>query len=221
MAYYPVFLDLRGRRAVVVGGGAVAATKIAGLLRADAVVTVIAPGACDEVRALAAAGRIRLEPRGYAAGDLDGARIVIAATDDRSVNHAVAAEAARRGALANVVDDPAASHFIAPAVVERGDLQIAISTGGASPALAVYLKDRIAGWIGPEYAAALVVLRSLRGVLRARGWSMTARRDAIRALAEAGLVERVRDRDHAGVDELLGRIVGRGVTLAELGVGLG
>ena len=194
--------------------------KIAGLLRAEARLTVVAVDASEALRRLAETGAIRLEARGYAASDIEGVDVVVAATDDVLVNQTVAEDAARLQVLVNVVDDASRSRFIAPAVVERGDLQIAISTGGAAPALAVYLKDRIADWIGPEYASALDLLRSLRQELREQGWSMADRRDTIRALAEAGLVERVRTKDAPGIDELLARVVGREFTLAGLGVNL-
>jgi siroheme synthase-like protein len=218
VAYYPVFLDLRGRRALVVGGGTVALGKVAGLLRADAELTVVTPHAEEGIRRLAERGALRLEIRPYVASDMEGVDLAVAATDDPIVNQTVAADAARRNVLVNVVDDASRSRFIAPAVLERGDLQIAISTGGASPVLAVFLKDRLAACIGPEYGAALDLLRPLRQKLRELGWSMAERRDAIRALAEAGLVERVRTKDHAGIDELLERIFGRELSLESLGV---
>lgn len=220
MAYYPVFLDLRGRRALVVGGGEVALGKAAGLLRANAEVTVVALHPGEGIRRLAESGALRLETRPYAASDMERVDVAIAATDDGAVNQAVASDAARAKVLVNVVDDASRSRFIAPAVLERGDLQIAISTGGASPVLAVVLKDRLAAWIGPEYGAALDLLRPLRQKLLELGWSMADRRDAIRALAEAGLVDRVRSKDHAGIDELLERFFGGGFSLDVLGVKL-
>ena len=154
--YYPVFLDLHGKRCVVVGGGQVAVRKVEGLLAVGAEVTVIAP----EHGALpAGVGVLR---RAYQPGDLAGARLVIAATNDAAVNAAVASEAEARGILVNVVDDPAQCSFILPAVVRRGALCLAISTGGASPAFARRLRAALEEQFGPEYAALLDILQSLR-----------------------------------------------------------
>jgi len=199
MKVYPICLiGLKGRRAVVVGGGAVAARKVAGLLEADARVTVISPILAPELESLVAAGRITPVKRPYRPGDLDGAFLVIAATDDATVNQAVWQEAERRRCLVNVVDDPTHSNFIMPAVVRRGEVTIAISTGGASPALARRLRERLEALIGPEYGELARLLAELRPELRAHHPEERARREAAFRLVDADLLEVI---SREGVDQ--------------------
>jgi uroporphyrin-III C-methyltransferase / precorrin-2 dehydrogenase / sirohydrochlorin ferrochelatase len=139
----PVTLVLKGRRCLVIGGGAVAARKIELLLRAGAAVRVVARTASPEIRALAAAGKVRLSHRLFIPRDLAGAALAVAATSDRAVNAAVAAAARKRNIPVNVVDDPALCTVTMPAIVERGPVSVAISTGGASPTLARRLRAEI------------------------------------------------------------------------------
>jgi precorrin-2 dehydrogenase/sirohydrochlorin ferrochelatase len=143
MEMFPVFFKLRGRRCLVVGAGAIAAPKIASLLRAGGEVTVVAPHAGAEVAAQAAVGELQWCPREFVSSDLDGMFLVIAATDLQQVNHHVAESARARNVLCNSVDDPPDCDFFYPSVVRRGDLQIAISTAGKSPALAQRLREEI------------------------------------------------------------------------------
>ncbi|MGE5359845.1 MAG: bifunctional precorrin-2 dehydrogenase/sirohydrochlorin ferrochelatase [Bacteroidales bacterium] len=140
---HAIFLDLRGRPVVVIGGGAVAERKIESLLDAGARVTVIAPDVTDLIARWTDAQRVRLERRRYLAGDLAGAQLAYAATDDEAANHAVREEASARGVWLNVADQPQSCDFFAPAVVQRGRVAIAISTDGASPALAARLRERL------------------------------------------------------------------------------
>ena len=160
---FAAFLDLRDKRAVVAGAGAVAAHKAETLLRSGARVIVVAPDACVRVSELAAQGRIAYEARRFRDGDLDGADIAVAATDDRAVTVAVAAAARARRILVNVADDATLSSFVMAALVERAPLQIAISTGGASPVLA----RRIAATIEAAVPAAFGRLAALAADFRA------------------------------------------------------
>ena len=138
-----MFFKLQGRACLVVGAGTIAAPKIASLLRAGATVTVVAPRANAAIAAQAEAGAVIWHEREFAAADLDGMFLAIAATDLQPVNHAVAEEARARGVLVNSVDDPPDCDFFYPSVVRRGDLLIAISTAGKSPALAQRLREEI------------------------------------------------------------------------------
>jgi len=140
MSLFPIFLKLTGRHCVVIGAGHLAESKIASLRAADAAVTVIAPEASAVVAEQAGAGELTLHQRAYMQGDLAGAFLVVAATNDPAVNRAVFAEATATGVLCNAVDDPPFCDFYFPSVVRRGELQVAISTAGKSPALAQQLR---------------------------------------------------------------------------------
>jgi precorrin-2 dehydrogenase / sirohydrochlorin ferrochelatase len=143
MSLFPIFLKLAARPCIVIGAGHLAESKIESLQAASARITVIAPQASDRILDWAASGEIQLHQRAYQQGDLTGNFLVVAATNDPAVNRAVFAEATSTGVLCNAVDDPPFCDFYFPSVVRRGDLQIAISTAGASPALAQRLRKEI------------------------------------------------------------------------------
>jgi siroheme synthase-like protein len=171
MEMFPIFLKLEGRRCLVVGAGTIAAPKIASLLRAGGHVTVIAPEARAEVKEQARAGDLVWHPREFVNSVLEEAFLVIAATDLRPVNHAVADAARERNVLCNSVDDPPDCDFFYPSVVKRGDLQIAISTAGKSPALAQRLREEVdamlpedtGAWLDQLGETRLKILASLPG----------------------------------------------------------
>ena len=164
---YPVSLVLAGKRCVVVGGGAVAARKAAGLVEAGADVLVVAPAVGADVRALP----VEVAERPYRPGDLDGAWLAIAATDDTQVNRRVHADGLAARVWVNAADDPEACAFTLPAVVRQGPLTVAVSTGGHSPALAGWLRDQVAGLLGPEMAELARLLSEARDELQASGRS--------------------------------------------------
>lgn len=166
-AFYMACLRLTGRRCLVVGAGSVGLEKIEGLLACDATVHVVAPEAGDEVRNLAASGSIEWSQRRFREDDLDGHLLVIAATSDTDVNVAVYEAAERRSMLVNVVDVPPLCSFILPAIERTGPIAIAISTAGASPALAKRMKREIAAAFGPAYAELAVILNEARGWAKA------------------------------------------------------
>jgi precorrin-2 dehydrogenase/sirohydrochlorin ferrochelatase len=162
--FYIACLKLTGRRCLVVGGGDVGLEKVEGLLACDGDVSVIAPVAHPAIAELAEEGSIRWEKRSYSGeADLDGVFIVIAATDDSEVNIGLFDDAERRAMLVNVVDVPPLCNFILPAIVRTGPLAIAISTAGASPALAKRMKREIAEMFGEPYARLAVILNDARG----------------------------------------------------------
>jgi len=139
----PIFVKLEGRPCLVVGAGAVGLQKVRSLLDCGAKVTLVAPEACSEIRELAQDGKLKWRQRCYAAEDVQGQQLVIAATDNPEVNHAVYADATSEGVLANAVDDPPFCDFYFGSVVRRGPLQIGISTAGASPAFAQRLREQL------------------------------------------------------------------------------
>jgi precorrin-2 dehydrogenase / sirohydrochlorin ferrochelatase len=183
MTYYMACLDLAGRRAVVVGGGAVGLEKVRGLLACGASVTVVAPEVVPELHELPIVWR----PRRYHARDLGGAFLVIAATSDRRVNERVHADAEARSLLCNVADVPELCNFILPAVHREGPIAIAVSTGGASPALAKRIRSEIAARIGPEHAALAERLRAMRPAVKQRFATYEERRDYFEQLVEREL----------------------------------
>jgi uroporphyrin-III C-methyltransferase / precorrin-2 dehydrogenase / sirohydrochlorin ferrochelatase len=151
--YLPIFLKVRGRACAVVGGGEVAARKAASLLAAGGEVTVTAPKICPALAARVRAGELTHRAEPYRAATLDGAALVIAATDDRAVNAVVSRDAQARGVLVNVVDDPEFCSFIMPAVVDRSPMIVAVSTGGASPVLARMLRARLESLLPAGYGS--------------------------------------------------------------------
>jgi precorrin-2 dehydrogenase/sirohydrochlorin ferrochelatase len=157
--YYPINLEVRGRTCLVVGGGKVAARKARDLAAAGAAVTVVAP---DVAPGLKADDRIDVRERAFRDTDLHGAFLVVVATDDDVLNRAVARDAADFGCLVNVADCPALSNFIVPATLRRGELLVAVSTGGASPALSRRIRERLEEQFGPEYADFVEVLGEVR-----------------------------------------------------------
>jgi precorrin-2 dehydrogenase/sirohydrochlorin ferrochelatase len=165
---YPVNLVLDGRRCLVVGGGKVALRKVEGLVACGGRVTVVAPRINPE---LAMLSEVMIEQRPWRPEDLDGMWLVIAATDDPAVNRAVYDAGQRAGVWVNGADDPANCSFTLPSVVRRGDLQVTVSTGGRSPALSTWLRRRLEGEIGPEYAVLLDLLATEREGLKAAGVS--------------------------------------------------
>src|SRR6266850_3450975 len=162
--FYIACLKLSGRRCVVVGGGEIGLEKVEGLLACDGRVTLVAPTAVPELEQLAREGSIEWKRRGYAGpDDLEGVFIAIAATDDTDVNIGIYEDAERRAMLVNVVDVPPLCNFILPAIVRTGPLAIAISTAGASPALAKRMKRQIADEYGEPYAKLAILLAEARG----------------------------------------------------------
>ena len=161
--FYVACLKLEGRKCLVVGGGDVGLEKVEGLLACNGEVTLVAPEAIEPLRALADEGSIRWERREYEPGDLEGTFMVIAATSDTDVNIGVYEDAERRAMLVNVVDVPPLCNFILPAIVRTGPLAIAISTAGASPALAKRIRDQIADEYGEPYARLAIMLNDVRG----------------------------------------------------------
>ena len=161
--FYIACLKLTGRRCVVVGGGDIGLEKVEGLLACDGDVTLVAPHAIPALEELAREGSIRWEQREYRSEDLEGTFMVIASTDDTDVNIGIYDDAEKRAMLVNVVDVPPLCNFILPAILRTGPLAIAISTAGASPALAKRIKAQVAEEYGEPYARLAVMLNDVRG----------------------------------------------------------
>jgi len=218
MKYYPVCLRVEGRPCLVVGGGAVAARKAASLLAAGARVTVVSPELGGELRARVEAEEVRHVARRYEPGDLRGYALVYAATGDAALHAALAREAEQAGVLLNVVDEPVNCSFIVPAVLARGDLLVAVSTSGASPALARRIRQDLERLLGPEYERALTLLSTLRAAVADQPFA--ERQRLFRELLESDLLDSLRGPDPERVDRLLAEHAGAGMSLASLGVSL-
>ena len=188
--YYPVYLDLTGRACVVVGGGRVAERKVATLLKYGADVTVISPEVMPALEILVEQERIIVERRGYVRGDLAGAFVVICATDSEEINRAVYSEAEEHGVLVNVVDVPPLCNFIVPSIVKRGGLQIAISTGGAAPAVAKRVRKRLQEEFGEEWGPYVALLGEVRVLAMSAMEDDAERRTFFERVADSDLLAR-------------------------------
>ena len=167
--YYPVFLNVRGKRCVVVGGGEVALRKAEVLLEHDAMVEVVSPTLCPELIQLAKAKVISVLSRDWEPRDLKGAFMVIAATAESNTNKEIASEAKQQKILVNVVDNAEQSDFIVPSCLHRGDLSIAVSTTGKSPALARKVRTSLEQYFGEEYASLTDLIGEVRTELKGKG----------------------------------------------------
>ena len=215
MRYFPINVDIRGKPAIVVGGGAVAARKCSAIIDAGARVTVIAPKLGSALAEMSERGSIRHVAREYAPGDLAGAFLVFAATDSPEVNRAVAEEAKARAILADVADAPDLGSFTLPAVMRRGNLQVAVSTGGRSPALARQIRAQLEALYGPEYGTALELLGLLREKLLTGKGNSTYNKQIFNDLA-GRLPALIRNGSTAEIDNLLKELLGPETTLAGL-----
>lgn len=187
--YYPVNIDLEGKKCLVVGGGAVGERKVRSLLECGASVTLVSKTLTAGLEALAAEGRVRAFRRPFAAGDEDGAFLVFCATDDAELNRAVFEAAEKKGALVNVVDRPALCNFIVPAVVRKGSLLASVSTSAAAPAMAKKLKSDLERAFADGYAPLLEFLAEKRAAVRELCSDIAIRRAIFDGLLESGLIK--------------------------------
>jgi siroheme synthase-like protein len=172
MSYYPIYLNMNGRRCLVIGGGVVAERKIAGLLEVGAKPTVISPQITDVIARWAKDHSIELIARRYQSSDLTEHEIAFVATDDGEVNAQVYSDGRRLGVWVNAADDPAHCDFILPSVLRRGDLTVAVSSGGTSPALSRTIREELELYFTEEYELLVRLAAEARAELQARGLSM-------------------------------------------------
>jgi precorrin-2 dehydrogenase/sirohydrochlorin ferrochelatase len=218
MRYYPVFLDLKERLCVVLGGGRVAERKVKTLLRAGARVKVISPQLTASLARLKDGKRISHLSRAYRKNDLRGAFLAIGATDDRSINERIFREAAAGRIPVNVVDDPAHSSFIVPSIVKKKALLVAISTSGKSPALARVLRQKLEKEIGPEYEGFLKLLGRVRAKLLPLGLGQSRNQKIFRKLVGEDLLPLIRGKKFRELNRRLAKVLGPGYSLKDLGL---
>lgn len=164
--YYPAFINVKGRKCIVVGGGEVALRKVRMLLEQGGSVKVISPALCPELKDLAGNREIDLLQKDYQVGDLQDAFLAFAATDDPDINREMVLEASEKGVLINVADQPQECNFIVPSYFRRGSITIAISTSGKSPALARKIRTRLEKIIGDEYAELAIIISQVRSDIK-------------------------------------------------------
>jgi precorrin-2 dehydrogenase / sirohydrochlorin ferrochelatase len=192
MLLFPAFLKLASRHCLVVGAGRVAEEKVEGLLRAQADVCVVAPSATRRIRTWARAGKIRWKARKFRSTDLVDAFLIVAATSSPRLHAQIYSQATRRGILCNVVDDPEHCDFYYGAIVRRGSLQIAISTGGLSPALSQRIRKQLEREFSPAYEGWLKEIGSIRQRLLAKPGSAARRKALLHDLASETSLDRFR-----------------------------
>lgn len=207
MRYYPVQLDIRRRRCLVVGGGGVGTRKVETLLSCGARVEVVSLEATDTLRRLAERGLITLRERAYAASDLRGVLLVIGATDDEELNRRISADAAAAHILCNIADRPEKCNFILPAVVQRGDLVLTVSTSGKSPALAKKLRQELERQFGEEYALLLQLMGAIRRRLLAEAHAPEAHKPIFEKIVNSDILSWIRDGRMEAVNRLLAEVL--------------
>jgi siroheme synthase-like protein len=206
---YPAFIDLRGRRCLVVGGGPVGTEKAEKLVGAGADIRLVSPEITDSLTELVATGAIaEFHRREYRTADLDDCILVIAATNEAEVNRQVWEDGEARRMLVNVVDVPPLCNFIVPSIMRHGELAVAVSTGGASPVVARAVRQRIEGEIGPEWGELVGLLRATREDLKQRFLTMPERAAAVERLLATDIVDRLAAGDREGARDLIEQYLG-------------
>jgi precorrin-2 dehydrogenase/sirohydrochlorin ferrochelatase len=216
MRYYPIGLDISGRRCLVIGGGEVGERKAQRLLECGARVSVVGRELTPALAGLARGGRIDHIPGDYDKGLLEGAVLVIGATDDRVVNERIFRDARRRGVLANIVDDPDHCDFILPALCRQGDLVITVATGGKSPALAKKLRQELEERYGPEYKTLLKIMGELRGKIIDRGEGSDENRKLFETLVDSDILEQIRKGKWKKVEKIVKDMTGVAIDLRSM-----
>ncbi|MCG8634841.1 MAG: bifunctional precorrin-2 dehydrogenase/sirohydrochlorin ferrochelatase [Desulfobacterales bacterium] len=215
MSYYPIFLDVQGKSCLVVGGGKVGARKAFGLAGAGAQVRVVSLGFTPELEA-ASGGDICLDKKEFDLSDLEGAGLVFAATDSVELNAWVRDAARERNILCNIADGRDKGDFILPSTVKQGDLMIAISTCGASPALARKLRRQLSAEFGLEYGVMLTLMANVRKEMLARGHDPDGHKEIFTALVDSDLPALIAAGDKNGVNGVLKQVLGDEFTFDEL-----
>jgi len=211
--YYPIFLDIKDKACVVVGGGMVAYRKIESLLDAGAKVTVISPDIIPDVSAMPG---IKIRHRQYKPRDLKDAFLVIAATNNEKENKAVSKEALSRHIFCNVIDQTDLCSFIVPSVVEKGLIKIAISTGGASPSLAGKLRKRIDRLVGEEYETLARILDKIRPLVLSQEGGASEHKRIFDVLIDSQLMDAIKDNDRSLAEDILLQALGVHITLENI-----
>lgn len=212
MSYYPIFVDLEGRKVVVVGGGSVAQRKIESVLECGADIHVISRELTPGLQHLIDHGKIRFVGPEFDDRSLQGAFLVIASTDDPLLNRRISRSAKEKNILVNAVDQPSDCTFIVPSVVRRGDLVIAASTSGKSPALAMKIRKTLTGRFGEEYGAFLEMMGRLRKEVLQQGLPQEENSRIFHELVDSSILDALREKNYEKISSILSRILARPVS---------
>ena len=213
MSYYPVFLQLEDKIALVVGGGRVAQRKVETLLQYGASIHIVSKVLTTKLKQLIDVNKVRLLGGKMRDEFFDGVFIVIAATDDKELNSRVSESARNRGLLVNAVDQPSDCNFIVPSIVRKGDLSIAISTSGKSPALAKKIRKGLDGQFGNEYEVFLNLMGGLRKEVLAMGLSQEENSRIFHEIVDGGIIEALAENDLSKVESSLARILPQAIDI--------
>jgi len=208
MSYYPIFLNLTYKKALVVGGGLVAQRKVETLLEHGASTSVVSQKLTVRLKELAEEKKIQYLGPEFSEEYLDDMFLVIAATDDQELNHRVSLCAQERGLLVNAVDQPEDCNFIVPSIVRRGDLQVAISTSGKSPALARKLRQELEVQFGEEYEKLLSLMGSIREVVLSRGLPQDENKRIFKSIVDSDILKAIAKKDRERIEKILKSALG-------------
>ncbi len=211
MSYYPIFVQLQGEKALVVGGGSVARRKVETLLEYGASVRIVSRVLCPKLERLAEKEEIRFLGEEFRETFLEGIFLVIAATDDKELNHRISRAARARGLLINAVDQPEDCNFIVPSIVNRGNLQIAISTSGKSPAMAKKIRKELEARFGMEYEVFLSLMGRIREAVLPMGFSQKENGAIFQRIIDAGLLDMIARGDTKGAEAALSELLPAGI----------
>ncbi len=216
MQYYPIFLDIRGRNCLVVGGGDVGTRKVEMLLKCGASITVVSMDTTKELKRLAEDQRITLITRAYRSSDLDNRFLLIGATNDEGLNQQLSMDAEKKNLLCNIADRPAACNFILPAIVAQGDLVLAISTSGKSPAFAKKLRKDLEKQFGKAYAIFLDLMGAIRNRLLLEKHAPEQHKPLFQKIIHSDIISWIENRQFEEIDCLLLDVLGPGYVVDEL-----
>jgi precorrin-2 dehydrogenase/sirohydrochlorin ferrochelatase len=213
VSYYPVFLSLKDKSCVIVGGGNVAVRKAVRLIECGANVTVVDRQLVPEMAALVAKGSARHVDDDYKKSHIEGAFLIIGATDRDEINNLIAQDARALNILVNIVDDPKRCDFILPSVLSRGSLAIAISTGGDSPALARKIRQELEDRFGPEYGYLLDIMGRLRELVLADGRPSAENKAVFEAVLQSDILTAIREKDLSRIHSIIKEKTGKDIPL--------
>lgn len=216
ISYFPIYLEIKGKKVLVVGGGIVAQRKIESLLETGALIVVVSIKVTNQIRQFEKEGRIKIIGRQYEESFLENVFMVIAATDNAELNHRVSKDAREKGLLINAVDQPQDCNFIFPSVMKRGDLTLAISTSGKSPALARKIREQLEQEFGQEYEVLLKIMGNLRKEILSWKLPQDRNKGLFNQLIEGSLLEAARKRDWNRASEIINRILDMNYSSAQI-----